>query len=54
MSVIGFDEVIQARILSSEKKAIRRIVRRDRDKYFNDSHFFRCAIIKLIKEEKRR
>jgi len=52
MSIIGFDSVIQARLRYSEKKSIKKIINKNRTKYFNESHFIRVAILKLIREEK--
>lgn len=54
MTIIGFEEIIQARIRPVEKKKILKIIRKNRTKYFNESHFLRVAIIKLIKEEERK
>ena len=49
-----FNEVINIRLYSDEVKSINKIIglKRNRDKYGSKSHFIRCAIIKLIREEK--
>ena len=49
-NVIGFDETITIRIISEEKEKIKKILKKNRDLYFNESHFVRCSIIKLLRE----
>jgi hypothetical protein len=49
-----FEETIKSRIKKEHIKLIDKIVRKDQEKYYNRSHFIRCAIIKLVREEKQR
>jgi len=49
-NVIGFDETIHIRIIGEEKEKIKKILKKNRDLYFNESHFVRCSIIKLLRE----
>lgn len=53
MPVIGFEEMIYARIKSDDRDNMNIIIANNQDKYFNESHFIRCAILKLIREEKK-
>lgn len=39
------------RIKEEHYKQIKEICQKDTEKYDNESHFVRCAIIKLIREE---
>jgi hypothetical protein len=48
------NEVIAVRINIREKKMVKRIVRKDKNKYDSAAHFHRCALIKLMREEKKR
>lgn len=47
----NFSTRIFARVTPQQKKAIKQIVKKNSEKYFNESHFFRVAVIKLIREE---
>ena len=49
-----FDELEEFRIGTHEVKLVRKIVRNDQERYENKSHFYRCAVLKLIREEKAR
>jgi hypothetical protein len=49
-NVIGFDEIGHFRILSDEKLKMQKVIRQNQDIYYNESHFIRCAIIKILKE----
>lgn len=48
------DSIIKVRLREKEIKEILKIISYKNDKYDNMSHFIRCAIIKLIKEEKNK
>jgi hypothetical protein len=48
------DELEEFRISKEQVKLVRKICRKDQEKYDNKSHFYRCAVIKLIREEKAR
>lgn len=54
-NVVGFDEVVPVRIMKSDKRDIEKIILRDStDRYDSVSHFVRCAIRKLKREEMER
>jgi Arc/MetJ-type ribon-helix-helix transcriptional regulator len=42
------------RLTEAQYKMIRKICRKDSEKYDNESHFVRCSVAKVIREEKRR
>lgn len=42
------------RLREYDLEMIEQIVSRDRLKYENESHFIRCAILKLLREEAKR
>ena len=49
------DDRIDVRIRKDDLKIISKIVRADEgDRYDNESHFIRCAVLKLIREERKR
>lgn len=54
MVVIDFDEVVSFRIRADELKMVRKIVRRNRDLFFNVSHFVRASVIKSIRDYDRK
>ena len=54
MSVIGFDERIIFRLKSEEKSKIMKVMSKNRDIYFNSSHFVRVAVIKLLRDYDKR
>jgi len=47
-------ELEEFRINKEQLKMINKILRKDNKKYDNKSHFYRCAVIKLIREERKR
>jgi Arc/MetJ-type ribon-helix-helix transcriptional regulator len=49
-----FEERIESRIRTSDKKMMDKIVRADSEKYDNESHFIRCAVLRLMREERVR
>lgn len=51
MVTIDFDERINFRIKKSYLKEASKIINKNSEKYENLSHFFRVALIKLIREE---
>ena len=66
MDEIKFKELIKARVSKKQKKQIKKIINYARfcyigsenetitgKKYKNESHFLRCAVIKLIDLEKK-
>lgn len=46
-----FDETKQIRIRKEESDKINYLVSKMQDKYENESHFIRCAVIRLIAAE---
>ena len=52
--VVDFEEVIALRLKKEDKKVIKKIVRQSKDLYDSPSHFIRCAVRRLIREEERR
>ena len=48
------DTILMVRIQTSQVMQIEKIMLSKNDKYENVSHFIRCAIIKLINEEKKK
>jgi len=48
-----FKNIISFRLRDEEMDQINKIMLSNRDKYFNLSHFVRCAVIKLINFEIR-
>jgi len=49
-----FEKSIHFRLKEGEKQRILAIIRqKNEEKYYNLSHFVRCAVIKLIKEEEK-
>jgi hypothetical protein len=51
MTTNDFEESMAFRIKRNERKQIKKIIQKNQDKYYNESHFIRCAINRLIKEE---
>lgn len=49
--IVDFDKFISLRIKNNEIKKIKKIIRKNKDKYKNISHYIRCAIIKFNKQE---
>lgn len=49
-----FDELIAFRLRKLDVKDAKKICRKDSEKYDNESHFYRVAVLKLIREEKQR
>lgn len=46
------EKTIQVRIRKNDIQTIEEIVEVNKDKYENVSHFVRCAILKLMREER--
>lgn len=44
----------RVRLQPEQLKIIKKIIKKDKEKYGSLSHFYRIAIIKLIREEKER
>lgn len=51
-SAIGFEERVTIRMKEADLEEIQPIVDAMPEKYFNESHFIRVAVIRLIREEK--
>ena len=51
MPVIGFGKFVGFRAREEELEDIKFVVKKKREKYFNQSHFVRCAVSKLLREE---
>ena len=45
------NDVRHTRIRREEGLRIETVIQRRKDKYENESHFIRCAILKLLREE---
>jgi len=50
MVVIDFESTLNLRIKNDDKRKIVKVVSKNQDIYFNESHFVRCAILKLLRE----
>ena len=50
MTIIDFESTLHLRIKNVDKRKIVKVVNKNQDIYFNDSHFVRCAILKLLRE----
>ena len=50
MPVIGFDKVLNVRITSDEFRKIKKVVRHNRELFYNASHFMRASIIKHLRD----
>ena len=48
------DDRTDVRIKKEDLKFIHKIVNSDSEKYDNESHFIRCAVLRLIREERVR
>lgn len=48
--IIDFDEQINLRIKRDELKHIDKVVKKNRELFFNRSHFIRCAIIRYLRD----
>ena len=51
--VISFEEHMNFMIKSEDRKKIKKIVGRHQDLFYNESHFVRVAVLKLIREYKK-
>lgn len=49
-TIIDFEEQLGFRIKTLDRKKIKLIVKNNQDLYYNESHFVRCAVIKLLRE----
>jgi hypothetical protein len=50
LSIVDFEERYTIRIKSVDLKFIKKICDKNQDIYFNESHFIRCAILRLSRE----
>ena len=53
-NVVGYEKRLNIRFTKEQIKLINKIIRKDNETYDSKSHFFRCAVIKLINYEKAR
>lgn len=49
MTIIGFEERTTLRIKRDDLKRINKIVRKNQDLFFNESHFIRCAVLNFMR-----
>lgn len=49
--MVFFDEDVKFRMRKVDVKAVRRVLRKRKAKYDSESHFFRTAILRLLREE---
>jgi hypothetical protein len=49
-----FDELVAFRLRKTDVKDVKKIVRKDFEKYDSESHFYRAAVLKEIRNEKLR
>lgn len=47
-----FDTAMQTRVSSLTRKAINKFISDKQDIYYNESHFIRIAVLKLLKDNK--
>lgn len=52
--VVRFEKDINFRIKKSDLAMIKKIVSKDDETYSDVSHYCRCAVIRLIREDKKR
>jgi len=52
--VVGFQKRVSIRILEKDVDDVKYIVAKSQELYESESHFIRCAVRKLIREEKKR
>ena len=50
MVVIDFDDTISIRIRKDEAKKISKVVRVNRDLFYNKSHFVRASVLRYLAE----
>jgi len=50
MVIIDFEDRLGVRIKAEDIKMIKRIVRKNKDMFYNKSHFIRSSILKYIRE----
>lgn len=50
MPVIGFDKLLNVRITPDEFSKIKKVVRKNRELFYNTSHFVRASIIKHLRD----
>ena len=53
-ALVHFEDMAKFRIKKEQVKMVKKIVHKDSETYDNASHFYRCAAIKLIREERKR
>lgn len=49
-NVVYFDDVTILRVKVEDKKKMKKIIKKNHDIFNNESHFVRCAIIKLLRD----
>jgi hypothetical protein len=49
-NVVFFEETFHIRIKAEDKIKINKVVDKNQDIFFNDSHFIRCALIRLLRD----
>jgi hypothetical protein len=52
--VVGFEELMMVRIRKADLKLAAKIVKHDKVRYSSLSHYIRCCILRLNREEKKR
>ena len=52
LKLVFFDDRAEFRIRREEIRLVKKIVRQFKDKYMNESHFYRVAVLKLIRDER--
>lgn len=50
MTVINFEKLMSFRIKEIDTNKMTRIVNKNQDVYYNESHFVRCAILELMRK----
>ena len=50
-NVVDFEDMIKVRIKAVDRKAINKVVSKSNDVYDNESHFVRCAIRRLLRDD---
>jgi hypothetical protein len=49
-TVIGFDRQVNFRIRQNDFREITKITNKNQDLFYNESHFIRCAVLKMLRE----
>lgn len=50
MPVIGFNDTLNIRLRSDELKKIKKAVNKNRDLFYNNSHFVRASVIIFLRQ----